>query len=543
METELSNIDDIENDEVSENDELSELSETEETTPQNFIDNMSFEDALEFEQYVYESIDEYTTEHIGKMHSNHFHENLIQDISIKIVELLDDFDECSSQDDDYAFVTDFVKLRADIFFDTISSIPNRSCKERFAFAMHKGTVGSGIGSCKGSGIDPCKGRFVFAMHKGTVGSCKQIEYLRAIPQPVQRTKAWYEFRYNLITASNVGKLFSSESQYNSLICEKCKPLDYASSLGNCSVDSPMHWGTKYEPLTIMLYEKMYQTKIEDFGCIKHPKYACIGASPDGINVDPASPLYGRMLEVKNIVNREINGIPSDMYWIQMQVQMETCDLDDCDFIETQFKEYGEDEFYSDLEHKDSEREYSGHEYQGVVLYFVKKQTKVFTTNVGYNVPHYVFMPLSIELNKESVDQWIAQKKEDLRDTYTLYTAQYWYLDKMSCVLVQRNKEWFNESVSKIVDAWAIIEKERVSGWDHRLPKKYRVRCDEVASTLTQPKVEFEEPTVPLYEPSLLHLCTFKTPTSSAVMSEQGDADCAFIMRNGVKNNICIVKLE
>ena len=32
----------------------------------------------------------------------------------------------------------------------------------------------------------------------------------------------------------------------------------------------------------------------------------------------------------------------------------------------------------------------------------------------------------------------------------------------------------------------------------------------------------------------LHICTFKTPTSWAVMSEQGDADCAFKMRNGVK---------
>ena len=32
----------------------------------------------------------------------------------------------------------------------------------------------------------------------------------------------------------------------------------------------------------------------------------------------------------------------------------------------------------------------------------------------------------------------------------------------------------------------------------------------------------------------LHLCTFKTPTKWAVMSERGDADCAFEMHNGVK---------
>ena len=31
----------------------------------------------------------------------------------------------------------------------------------------------------------------------------------------------------------------------------------------------------------------------------------------------------------------------------------------------------------------------------------------------------------------------------------------------------------------------------------------------------------------------LHLCTFKTPTKWAGMSQRGDADCAFLMRNGV----------
>jgi hypothetical protein len=410
----------------------------------NFIDNMTYDDAQDFENAIYELIDEYANDHLGKMHSNHFHDNLVHDISIEMFELLDDIDqECNLEfdgsDQDYANIHEFTKIRAEIYFEGISTIPLRSEPRVESIASQNAT------------------------DQHTEQLTKQITYLRSLPQPVQRTKAWYEFRYNLITASSLGKLFSSDSQYNSIICEKCKPLDYASSLGHCSVDSPMHWGTKYEPLTVMLYEKLNNTTIEDFGCIKHPIYPCIGASPDGINVDPASPLYGRMLEVKNIVNREISGIPLDAYWIQMQGQMETCGLDECDFIETQFKEYEESEFYSDCEHT----------YKGVVLYFVKKSAKVFTTNNGYNVPHYVFMPLSIELNKAAVDQWIDQKKAELRDTYTLYTTQYWYLDKMSCVLVKRNRGWFNSAVSKIVDAWATIEKERISGWEHRLPKKIR----------------------------------------------------------------------
>ena len=39
------------------------------------------------------------------------------------------------------------------------------------------------------------------------------------------------------------------------------------------------------------------------------------------------------VEIKNIVNREITGIPLEAYWIQMQVQMEVCDLD-LTFIES-----------------------------------------------------------------------------------------------------------------------------------------------------------------------------------------------------------------
>ena len=88
-----------------------------------------------------------------------------------------------------------------------------------------------------------------------------------------------------------------------------------------------------------LYKKLYNTNITDFGCIKHSQYSCIGASPDGINTDITNPRLEECLEIKNIVNREINGIPKFEYWIQMQVQMETCDLNECDFLETKFVEY------------------------------------------------------------------------------------------------------------------------------------------------------------------------------------------------------------
>ena len=48
---------------------------------------------------------------------------------------------------------------------------------------------------------------------------------------------------------------------------------------------------------------------------------------------------------------------------------------------------------------------------------------------------------------------------------------YWRLDEISCVLVLRNKEWFQAAITEIGDVWDIIEKERVEGYEHRAPKK------------------------------------------------------------------------
>ena len=297
-----------------------------------------------------------------------------------------------------------------------------------------------------------------------------VNHLRNIPQPVQRTKEWYEFRHSLMTASNLYKVFGSESNINSLIYEKCKPFTIQDdrSGGYTNTNSPMHWGTKYEALTVALYEFKNNTTVEEFGCIPHSKYSCIGASPDGINCDPESPLYGRMVEIKNIVNREIDGVPSEAYWTQMQIQMETCDLDECDFVETRFKEYGsEEEFWLDTSKGSGEK--------GVVLYFIRRDCSPVP-------PQYKFSPLSIVLEKENSKdqllQWIESAKLDIGEEWILFEINYWYLDEYSCVLVKRNKKWFEAAVPHIQNTWETILKERIEGYEHRAPKKKPMKNDE-----------------------------------------------------------------
>ena len=285
---------------------------------------------------------------------------------------------------------------------------------------------------------------------------KKIESLKKIEQPTQKSKEWYEFRHGLISASNIYKVFGSDSKFNELIYEKCKPVDIPISIsGYVNTESPLHWGNKYEPLTVMVYENRYNTKISDFGCIPHPKHSFIGASPDGINDDPKNPLYGRMIEIKNIVNREIDGIPSEAYWTQMQVQMETCDLNECDFVETRFKQYANSfEFWQDIDQKD----------RGIILYFIK-------SDMSPSPPLYKYMPLDIILEENAINEWITNTIREVKSEWILYETNYWYLDEFSCVLVRRNELWFEAALPKIRETWSTILKERVDGYEHRCPKK------------------------------------------------------------------------
>jgi putative phage-type endonuclease len=289
---------------------------------------------------------------------------------------------------------------------------------------------------------------------------EKIDHLKAKPQPTQRTKDWYEFRYNLITASNAYKAFESQSMVNQLIYEKCLPLktseETSSHPSMVNIHSPLHWGQKYEPLSVMLYESMYQTKVADFGCIQHEKYSFLGASPDGINVDPTSDRFGRMLEIKNIVNREITGIPKKEYWIQMQLQMEVCDLDQCDFLETKFTEYPDVTSYELDPLQENGK-------QGIILYFHTKELR----------PFYVYKPLNL-LQPEEVDEWeekMVQQYESPQYSMIFIKHIYWKLEKLSCVLVLRNRKWFEDHIGQLEKVWRIIEEERKTGYQHRAPNK------------------------------------------------------------------------
>jgi len=269
-----------------------------------------------------------------------------------------------------------------------------------------------------------------------------IVALENVPQPDQKTSEWYLFRHEHITASNAWKAMSSQANKNQLIYEKCLPMNTEKFKPTLNENS-LTWGHKYEPLSTKMYELKMKTQVKEFGCIEHPVYKFLAASPDGIVVGENN--YGRMLEIKNVVSRVIDGSPKKEYYVQMQLQMEVCNLDECDFVETKFIEYdGYQQFVEDETDTD----------KGIISVFIEDNKFI-----------YEYMPFG-----SNMDEWITDQKET--ESRKWFKNIYWKLDVFSCVLVKRNKEWFSIAINYLEDLWKIICEERQTGeFIKRAPKK------------------------------------------------------------------------
>ena len=288
--------------------------------------------------------------------------------------------------------------------------------------------------------------------------------LQNIPQPEQRTPEWYVFRNSTLTASNIYKIFMSESTQSQLILEKCCPSD-PSKYKNNNLNSPMHWGQKYERVSVLYYEHINNTKVSEFGCIPHRNYSYIAASPDGIICDENSAIYGRMLEIKNVVSREINGIPKTEYWIQMQIQMEVCDLNECDFLETKFLEYCDIDEYKE----DYITNISSNIHCGFIMQF----------SINNEDVHYEYPPFNLHnIESDEYNDWTNLMLE--KNSNNNYVRNiYWKLETISCVLVLRNKLWFKHIQPYIETFWnALVSEKNDGSYVNRITSKQKAKNDD-----------------------------------------------------------------
>jgi len=259
--------------------------------------------------------------------------------------------------------------------------------------------------------------------------------LREIPVIEQRTPIWYETRQTLITASDmaqalgVGKFGSQKD----LIVKKCgfKPDTFNANL------PPLVWGVKYEPVANEIYKSLNNVEVHEFGLLKHPEVPFFGASPDGIND------LGVMVEIKCPFRSKLNGEILEQYYIQMQGQLDVCDLDDCDFVQCGFVEYNSIELFDE----DSHEEYP--------IYSKDKCKKgVFMEYLLADAASSSYSYGLMDASVDSVKAWVETESERLKSIGVVsMSPTYWKLVGFNCRRVTRDKEFITSKYTELKQIW------------------------------------------------------------------------------------------
>ena len=291
---------------------------------------------------------------------------------------------------------------------------------------------------------------------------KKVKFLEKLNQPEQRSKQWYDMRYDMLTASDIGSIlgYSKYNNRKSVIKKKCG--EGSIFKGN---KYTLH-GQKYEEVAKQIYELRYNKEVDEYGLIQHPTIPILGASPDGISKE------GIMLEIKCPPRRKITGIVPPHYWVQMQVQLQVCSLEQCDFIECLIEEYeDEEDYYEDVFDEED------FEYYDILpktfdinhikvpndrktVYGLEKgiigEIRVLTEKNNYE-SKFFYPPFN--LNTEEQIKWLEDKEKKLKINIDFI---YWKLSFSSVVNVMRDDKWWEEYKveEKLYDTWKEILERR-----------------------------------------------------------------------------------
>jgi putative phage-type endonuclease len=289
---------------------------------------------------------------------------------------------------------------------------------------------------------------------------EQLEELKKVPILEQRTPEWHKARLNMITASN----FAEAINQGKFGCQRdlmIKKIDVAypmlaasDELSEMSI-AIMAWGTMFEEVAQNIYSNRNNAEMHEFGLMGHTKESYIGASPDGVSS------MGIMLEIKCPPKRKITGVVPEQYYLQIQGQLEVCDLEECDYLECKFIEYKSVNDFTNDQLIDSDSDY-----HQILTRDLQERGIIIKHRTNNELPFdYLYCPS--QANTTDMLYWRDNAISKF-DIDVEYQVLYWYLGQYSCQRVYRNKELWKECQSNLKYIWDKIMYYR----DHTNKSKY-----------------------------------------------------------------------
>ena len=292
-------------------------------------------------------------------------------------------------------------------------------------------------------------KYIYKYFNQNLHILQSVIDISKIKQPEQRSPEWFAIRYKIISASDASSVLGKNVQYISdsersqilfksgfkskkdLI--KVKVLKEDSFTGNVYTEH----GVIFEEVANLIYQKRNNTNVIDFGLVLHPTINFLGASPDGITQN------GIMLEIKCPYKRNLtNQIPSN-YWVQMQLQLECCNLEICHFVEIKVQFYDNNiDYYNDTSPNDPLYTLDNLE-KGILIKYENENNK----------NTYVYPPYNIYKNNNSLENWSKDTFNYYNTKYTNVEFKYWKITQYSLIEVKRDVNWFKQTLPIFKEFW------------------------------------------------------------------------------------------
>ena len=309
---------------------------------------------------------------------------------------------------------------------------------------------------------------------------QKLEKLKKLKLPEQRSKEWYEIRETMLTASSLADALGKGhfKKREDLLIEKTSkepPPRFTSPI--------IEWGVKYEPVATTFYEKINNLTVLEFGLVPHPEFTIFGASPDGI-CDESSPkeYVGRMLEIKCPPVRKFTKEVPEHYWMQIQGQLETCDLEECDFLQVKLEEYNTEQEYIDDKPELIENFKEGITNKGLPKGLVLSFVKTINGETKYHYEYSEFYK-----SFDDIKIWAEKVIENYPLEYDKVVYHWWRINRYECTLVYRDRKWWLDTVPEILNFWEDVEHYRKVGNQELIDKKQEKKNKRKNSNKKEPK--------------------------------------------------------
>jgi putative phage-type endonuclease len=305
-----------------------------------------------------------------------------------------------------------------------------------------------------------------------------LESLKTLQLPEQRSPEWFAMREKVLTASSLADALG-KGHFNTkegLLIEKTSKVKKPFFSNEI-----MEWGVMYEPVATTFYERLNALSIVEFGLVPHPNFPIFGASPDGICDQDSPPTHvGRMLEIKCPPRRVFTREVPAHYMMQMQGQLETCDLEECDFLQVKLEEYPNKESYLSDAKMEEGRLVHGYTSSG----YPKGLVLAFKTigDDGHARFTYEYSPFVQPI--ATLLKWRELIQEAHPESSYHECIEHWYrIERYECTLVLRDRAWWVSVMPKIIDFWEDVEHYRAVGNEalvnkREARKQKRVRAKE-----------------------------------------------------------------